>query len=94
MLLEHGYDLLEQVCTTVIYTNVLYCTIVDPDYFWLLLLGQVVCSVTNILEWSAPSLLSAKWFPPNERAFATASVGATAPQVISFYNEHLLLVIS
>lgn len=54
---------------------------IDPHYFWLLLVGQGVSSVTNLIEWSAPSLVSAVWFPPNERAFATASVGATAPQV-------------
>uniref|UniRef100_A0A1X7VCQ1 Major facilitator superfamily (MFS) profile domain-containing protein n=1 Tax=Amphimedon queenslandica TaxID=400682 RepID=A0A1X7VCQ1_AMPQE len=53
----------------------------NPNYFWLLLMGQGVSSFTNVLEWSAPSLMSAVWFPQNERAFATASVGATAPQV-------------
>jgi FLVCR family feline leukemia virus subgroup C receptor-related protein len=51
------------------------------NYFWLLLVGQSVCVITNLLEWSAPSLVSATWFPQNERAFATATVGATAPQV-------------
>jgi len=45
------------------------------------MVGQALSSVPNIIEWSAPSLLSAVWFPPNERAFATASTGATAPQV-------------
>ena len=52
-----------------------------PEYFWLLLPGQALSSMPSVIEWSAPALLSAVWFPPNERALATTLVGAIAPQV-------------
>ena len=51
-------------------------------YFWVLLSGQTVGALTNALVWGAPSLLSSVWFPPSERATATAFAGAISPQVI------------
>ena len=88
MLLGLGSDSLLQVSKQLLKKGHLFSVFsslhADPNYFWLLLLGQAVSSITNVLEWSAPSLLSAVWFPQNERAFATASVGATAPQVNKF----------
>ena len=57
------------------------------NYFFLLLFGQTFIAVQNVIEWSAPALLSAVWFPPHERAVATALVGAVAPQVGVYLSE-------
>ena len=99
MLLGLGSDSLLQVSKQLLKKGHLFSVFslhADPNYFWLLLLGQAVSSITNVLEWSAPSLLSAVWFPQNERAFATASVGATAPQVnkLSALQEALLYFVA
>ena len=59
-------------------------------YFWILLVGQVVSSILNVLEWGAPSYISAVWFPPNERAFATTMVAATAPQASDNFSVFLM----
>ena len=55
------------------------------QYFWLLLSGQSVSAITNALIWGGPSLLSSVWFPPSERATATAIAGATCSQVILYH---------
>ena len=54
----------------------------DPGGFWFVLVGTTLASFTNTLEWSAPTMLSNTWFPPNERAIATTVFGALAPQVL------------
>ena len=53
----------------------------DPEYFWLIFMATLIISVPNVLEWTAPTLLSSLWFPSNERAFSTATTAAIAPQV-------------
>jgi len=54
---------------------------IGPDYFWLLLVGQTIAAVCNVLIWGAPSLLSEVWFPESERATATAFGGGISPQL-------------
>ena len=60
--------------------NFLY-TLTGPNLFWLLLVGQAVASLTNIFEWTVPSLIASVWFPPSERATSSALVGAITPNV-------------
>ena len=53
-----------------------------------------------MFEWSAPSLLACVWFPPSERASASALLGAIVPNVGSTkcislqYNNPLILQFS
>ena len=54
---------------------------IGPDHFWLLLVGQTIAAVCNVLIWGAPSLLSEIWFPESERATATAIGGGISPQL-------------
>ena len=88
MQLELGSSSLDQVwpCERCALTVLLS----GPGYFWILLAGQVVSSILNVLEWGAPSYISAVWFPPNERAFATTMVAATAPQASNNFSVFLM----
>ena len=49
--------------------------------FWLLMLGQFITSIPYLLETNACSTLSAVWFPPNERTFATTIFAVISAQV-------------
>ena len=59
----------------------LFVLITDPGLFPLLMAGQAVASISNLLLWTGPSFLSSVWFSPSERAISTAIAGAMAPQV-------------
>ena len=50
-------------------------------YFWFVLAGHIVASFANLLEWGAGSYVAAIWFPPSERAFATAAISSQGEQV-------------
>lgn len=52
----------------------------DPHYFWLIIIGQLVASIANTIEWSAPSLFSSVWFPAHQRATVTAILGSACVQ--------------
>ena len=64
---------------------IIHSPLTGPEFFWLLLAGQTFGSLTNVFEWSAPSLLACVWFPPSERASASALLGAIAPNVGSMH---------
>ena len=50
------------------------------QYFWVLLTGQTIASLCNVLIWGAGSHLSEVWFPASERATATAISATISPQ--------------
>ncbi len=50
--------------------------------------GQSIASLSNVFLWTAAPLLSEVWFPPRERATATAIGGAIAPQVHTHTHTH------
>ena len=52
-----------------------------PGYFCFLLAGNTVASFGNLLEWGSGAYLAGIWFPPNERAFATATISSQGEQV-------------
>lgn len=52
-----------------------------PSNFWLLLFGQTVASISNLLLWGGPSYVAGIWFPSAQRGIASAIGGALAPQV-------------
>ena len=58
--------------------------------FWVMLSGQAIASLCNLLLWGTPSYLAGVWFPASERGTAAAIVGALAPQVHTdtSYNRH------
>ena len=74
---EKGQKLL--VC--LYYICLLFLFSAGPEYFWLVLTGNTVASVGNLLEWGAGSYLAGLWFPPGERAFATAAISSQGEQV-------------
>ncbi|CAI8019509.1 Uncharacterized MFS-type transporter C09D4.1, partial [Geodia barretti] len=49
--------------------------------FWVMLSGQAIASLCNLLLWGTPSYLAGVWFPASERGTAAAIVGALAPQL-------------
>lgn len=51
-----------------------------PSMFWVLLVGHSITSIPCTMLWSAPSLLSSRWFPPSERATATTIAGTISAQ--------------
>ncbi len=51
------------------------------QYYWIVLLGQFVAALSNVIFFGGAPLLSETWFPSNERATATAISGAIAPQL-------------
>ena len=61
----------------------MYVHVLGPMNFWLLLGGQTIASLSNLLLWGIPSYFAGIWFPSRERGIAAASVGAFAPQVSS-----------
>ena len=52
-----------------------------PEHFWLLLSGQTVVALCNVLMWGATSLLSEIWFPSSERATSSAFGGGISAQL-------------
>ena len=50
------------------------------NHFYLLMIGQIVMSFNGLMSGSG-TLISETWFPPGERATATALGAAIAPQV-------------
>ena len=62
-------------------THSLHCSDTDPGLFPLVMVGQTVASISNLLLWTGPSFLSSVWFSPTERAISTAIAGAIGPQV-------------
>ena len=51
------------------------------DYFLVLLSGQAISSLCNVLIWGAGSHLSEVWFPASERATSTAISATISPNV-------------
>ena len=86
-----------------LYTNQQHCEYVSagPQFFWLLLTGQTIASINQLLIWGAPSYMSSIWFPPSQRGIAAAAGGALAPQVYRpprivtlFHTELYVLLVS
>ena len=58
------------------------CTLLlGAEYFWVLLSGQTIASLCNVLIWGAASHLSEVWFPASERATSTAISATISPNV-------------
>ena len=63
------------------YDNLCHLLFTGSEYYWIVLLGQFIASISNGIFFGGAPLLSETWFPSSERATATAIGGAIAPQV-------------
>ncbi len=57
------------------------CHFTGPNYFWITMFGQTLASLSCVFIWTSGPLLSEVWFPPRERATATAIGTAISVQV-------------
>ncbi len=64
-----------------------YYMYTGSNFFWLFMFGQSLASFSNVFIWTAAPLLSEVWFPPREKATATAIGGAIAPQVSQMFTH-------
>ena len=62
--------------------------------FWILLSGQFLSSMTYLIETNACSMLSAVWFPPNERTIATTTFAIVSAEVRGHHPSLVMLVFS
>ncbi|KAF5296867.1 hypothetical protein FQA39_LY12385 [Lamprigera yunnana] len=65
---------------------------VDPNRFWVLMLGQGVVGVSQVFVLPIPSLLAAEWFGANEVSTA-CSIGATGCQIGTVLGFVLALIL-